>query len=390
MPTEGLICRVCGNEALCNVPEFSELPRVTSDCKPFRAGGKLAVCSSCGVGQAIPDDQWFEEIEEIYGRYDIYHQSGGQEQQVLDRSTGRMRPRSDVLVARLESISEISQAGKLLDVGCGNGETLKRFSEWQGWELHGLEIDNRSLPRLAAIPGFSKLHTCPPAEVPETFDLITLIHALEHFPAPYDFLRDLREKLPNDGLLFIQVPNASLNAFDYVVADHLSHFNPGALGILLRRAGFGKIRVFTDWVTKEISLLASVSGGEGEELTGSVPRDPSEANVAAQVLWLKNVIEMARNLAASGPSFGLFGSSIASTWLWPKVAERVAFLVEEDASRIGRTHLGCPILSPDQVPDGAIVFLPLARIVAEAIHNRLYNHRYQLHLPPPLTTTVPT
>lgn len=389
MPNEQLVCGACGASTLQDVPEFPSLPRVTSDCKPFRDGGRLAVCSFCGVGQAIPDDQWFAEIEEIYAKYDIYYQSGGQEQHVFDKSTGSMRPRSDVLVERLDSMRDISRGGKLLDAGCGNGETLKRFAKLPQWELHGLDINDRNLPRLAAIPGFSRLHTCPPAEVSETFDLITLIHTLEHIPAPSDFLRDLRGKLRHGGLLFIQVPDASANAFDYVVADHLLHFSPEALACLLRRTGFGNITVFTDWVAKEISLLAS-AGKEDGETARSGGRGSKEISVGTQVAWLKDVIEMGRDLAATGTPFGLFGSSIASTWLWSKVSDHVTFFVEEDPSRIGRMHFGCPILSPDQVPDGATVFLPLARAVAEAIHSRLRNSRYALHLPPSLTATVST
>src|SRR5690242_7870875 len=99
-----LVCQACGAASLSEVLGFAGLPRVTSDCMPFREGGRLAVCEACGVGQAVPDPQWFAEISEIYSKYDIYHQSGGREQHVFDAATGRMRARSDVLLDRLVSI----------------------------------------------------------------------------------------------------------------------------------------------------------------------------------------------------------------------------------------------------------------------------------------------
>src|SRR5271169_6164144 len=38
-----LVCRVCGAAALEEFPQFARLPRVTSDCRPFPAGGRLAM-----------------------------------------------------------------------------------------------------------------------------------------------------------------------------------------------------------------------------------------------------------------------------------------------------------------------------------------------------------
>jgi len=380
---DDLLCGACGVAALQEIPEFPKLPRVTSDCRPFRDGGKLAVCSVCGAGQALPDERWFAEIGEIYGNYDIYHQSGGYEQYVFDDSSGRMRPRSDVLVDRLKLIADAPRAGKLLDVGCGNGGTMKSFSQQGPWELHGLDLDERNQSRLAGIPGFSKLHTCPPGEVTESFDIITLIHALEHFPDPLGFLQVLRSKLLDRGALFIQVPNASANPFDSVVADHLLHFSPHTLAVLVRRAGFGRIRIFTDWVKKEISLLA-LPAAEDKALPPDDPSRPPD-HVVSQVKWLAGVIDGAQSLMASGECHGIFGSSIAATWLWSKVSSRVQFFVDEDPNRIGRTHLGRPIISPEQVPPGASVFLAMATTLAESIQERLRGMPFHLHMHPPLS-----
>jgi cyclopropane fatty-acyl-phospholipid synthase-like methyltransferase len=380
MAVNGYDCKICGASALQELPEFSSLPRVTSDCLPFREGGRLAVCTTCGAAQALPDERWHAEINEIYSKYDVYHQSGGIEQHVLDSSMGQMRPRSDVLVERIEELPDTPRSGRLLDVGCGNGVTLRAFAERNKWKLYGLDIHDRNLALLSALPGFDTLYTCSPGEVTECFDLITLIHALEHFPDPYTFLTQLRSKLREDGMLFIQVPNASANPFDYVVADHLVHFSPCDLAVLLRRAGFGEIHIFTDWVMKEISLIARRASAEQVQEESATP-GLGVTRVMTHVNWLNHVIANAKREAATKAPFGLFGSSIAATWLWRAVSDRVEFFVEEDPSRIGRQHLGRPILSPEQVPSGSLVFMALAAPLAVSIQRRLQHLPFHLCMP---------
>ena len=380
MAIDAFDCKVCGCAALEDVPGYSSLARVTSDCRPFRGGGSLVVCAKCGAAQALPDEQWFSEIGEIYGNYDIYHQSGGMEQHVFDNSIGVIRKRSDLLVQRLEELTAIPRSGKLLDIGCGNGVTLRAFADRGRWSLHGLEIDDRSLSSLAHIPGFETLHLCPPGEVQESFDVITLIHALEHFPNPYDFLTQIRGKLRDNGVLFIQVPNAAANHFDHVVADHLLHFNPQTLSVLLRRAGFDRIQIFTEWIIKEISVVARLGKDEAQLNPNSTHVDTS--HITAQVGWLNRVVRSAQSAASANSCFGLFGSSIAATWLWRAVSDRVQFFVDEDPNRIGRSHLGCPIIGLQQVPAGASVFLALAEPLAHSVQQRLQHLPFHLREPP--------
>jgi hypothetical protein len=157
MPLKGFTCKVCDNDSLEEVLHFDQCLRVTSDCIPFRQGGRLAVCTVCGAAQALADEKWFSDIAEIYGKYEIYHQSGGIEQQVFDSESGRMRRRSDVLVDRVFSHTEMPASGKVLDMGCGAGGTLRTFAEKGNWLLYGSERDQRNLPLLAPIPGFQKL-----------------------------------------------------------------------------------------------------------------------------------------------------------------------------------------------------------------------------------------
>src|SRR3954462_6522380 len=101
----GFACQVCGAAALAEISEFRALPRVTSDWKPFAAGGRLAACEACGAVQKYPEPAWIEEITGIYAAYDAYPQSGEVDQVVRDPRTKELRPRCAVLCDRLGELS---------------------------------------------------------------------------------------------------------------------------------------------------------------------------------------------------------------------------------------------------------------------------------------------
>src|SRR5262245_27538126 len=95
-------CRLCGSASLHEVDRFSELKRVTSDSRPWGAGGRLAVCLACGAVQKPVEPDWLDEIGRIYKSYAIYHQAGGQEQPIFTGSGAAPEPRSLSLVKFLE------------------------------------------------------------------------------------------------------------------------------------------------------------------------------------------------------------------------------------------------------------------------------------------------
>jgi hypothetical protein len=94
------------------------------------------------------------------------------------------------------------------------------------------------------------------------------------------------------------------------------------------------------------------------------------ASIEAQVAWLRAMFDDAR-AAASGGRFGIFGTSVAATWLASGLGDTVEIFVDEDPARQGRTHLSRPILSPAQVPAGSVVYLAFVREVAGSIRRRL-------------------
>ena len=113
-------CQICGDGTLNELTAFADLPRVTSDCKPWPSGGRLAMCTSCGGIQKILDARWFAEIGEIYGAYEIYH---------LTNICASLAPHGAVIIGMpsLESQVYASAQSRSGHVNCKTQGELRTF-----------------------------------------------------------------------------------------------------------------------------------------------------------------------------------------------------------------------------------------------------------------------
>lgn len=371
LPESG--CAVCGSRELEEIAEYAQLPRITSDCKPFAPGGRLRECRHCGAMQKVPTSQWREEIARIYAEYVPYHQAEGVEQIVLDSATGTLRRRSEVIVSRLGQHCKLPAQARALDVGCGSGATLRVMSrEYPSWHLSGLELDARNHSHLFNIAGVKAVYDCPAAQIRDRFDLITSIHAVEHFDEPVALLRDLRSLAKPGAYMFIQTPNLLENPYDLVVADHFLHFSPATLARVVAAAGFEVLSVHSDWVSKENSLLARA----GTPSPAVRVQDDRPHEARAKVRWLAQAADLARRRAQAAPSFGIFGTSIAATWFAAALGDAVDFFVDEDPVRQQQRFMGKPVLAPEAIPSGAQVLLALAPATAANVMRRLDPRHY--------------
>jgi SAM-dependent methyltransferase len=378
-------CKICGETALQEFIKFRDLKRVTSDSRPWGAGGKLLICLECGTIQKSAEAVWLNEISQIYESYAIYHQSGGREQPIFSRQGTLPQPRSRSLITYLDSKTCISPDASVLDFGCGTGAALKTYSECHpGWKLYGAELSSRNSALLRTIPGFTELFTCPPGDIPGCFEIITLIHSLEHVIEPVRLLQELATKLKDGGVLFIQVPNSDETPYDLVIADHIMHFTLSTLRFAARQAGLDVAESTDGVLPKELSLIAR-SNGVPSARDFRVEPGAAVARVDAQLGWLSTQMASATSIALESLNFGIFGTSISATWLAGPLLDRVSFFVDEDPDRIGRMHLERPILSPEQIAPDADVFVPLVTEIAESVVSRLSRSGIRFYVPPPLS-----
>ena len=376
-------CHVCADPAVDIVPGYELFRRVTSDCKPWPPDGQLGVCRACGCVQKVIDRVWQAEVEKIYETYVIYHQGNGAEQSVFEEDSGRASSRSARLLERLHTHIQLPETGRLLDVGCGNGALLRPFGRLAPlWFLAGTELNDKYRLVVESIARVEALYTCAPDQVPGTFDLITMLHVLEHIPAPRDFLTRLWDKLKFGGLLVIEIPDYQQNPFDLLIADHCTHFTVATATELIRSAGYEVISVATDWVPKELTVVARKIEHQQKNRT-QVSASYSFDSIARSLQWLESVVTAAREFSTVD-SFGLFGTSIAATWLFSELENVVSFFVDEDPHRAGKMYMGHPIYHPQEVPSGSHVFIVLPTRFAETVWHRITKSGVTYHLPPSL------
>jgi len=372
-------CIYCASENLEVVDQFKTLLRVTSDCKPWSSGGKIAICNDCGFAQTVVDEIWHDEVRAIYLNYEIFHQSSGGSQLVMADTGGVTENRSDRLLRNFQKGFPNIAGMNVLDFGCGNGDFLRSFNKsYPSWALHGVDLDDRCIEKLKQIPNFRNLFKNEIDSQVETFDLISMTHVLEHLPAPMATLRNLRSQISPNGYLIVEVPNCEVDPFSILTADHCSHFSPKNLEALLETAGFEVSVCATNWIPKEIVVVATPKGEVSTRLRG-VRCDW----ILGHASWLINLRDRAQNLAKNN-EFGIFGTSIAGSWLFGELHGDADLFVDEDPQRYGRELFGIPVIQPEEVPDTCLVYLPFAPFIAQMVFDRLSVSISRLEMPEPL------
>lgn len=146
----------------------------------------------------------------------------------------------------LLGVVPLKKNGKLLDVGCGNGD----FLEWHkdhGWDVYGIEI-NQNAVNICRRKGLKVIHgeLQDGLFADETFDVITLSQVIEHLPDPSATIRIIQKILKKDGLLIIGLPNwgcydRKVFGPDWTpleIPRHLYHFEPFTIQKLLEKYDF--------------------------------------------------------------------------------------------------------------------------------------------------------
>jgi 2-polyprenyl-3-methyl-5-hydroxy-6-metoxy-1,4-benzoquinol methylase len=374
-------CHICHAQAVVFVDGFASFSRVTSDCRPWSTGGKLGICHSCDTVQKIVDSRFHQDCETIYNSYSISRQGRGREQKVFDQSQGQSQFRSERLLTEVLNQFDLPVKGHLLDIGCGNGNLLQSFSRLHpSWILSGSEINTKYKSVVEDIKNVEAFYTCNIENIPGRFNIITMLHSLEHIVDPIAHLEKLHQKLFNDGLLLVHVPNYAQNPFDLLITDHCTHFSIENLMLMLQLAGFEIIIASDQHIHKELTILARKTHRPDNPRHLKSPNS-SHQYVIHALRWLKQTIHHATEIAFQG-KFGLFGTSIAAIWLCNELGDAVGFFADEDLQRTDQNFIGRNVYHPKHVPQGWNVYIALPYPTANRIWKRMQIYDANFHLPP--------
>jgi 2-polyprenyl-3-methyl-5-hydroxy-6-metoxy-1,4-benzoquinol methylase len=154
---------------------------------------------------------------------------------------------------RLALVQRFQARGRLLDVGTGDGRFLRACAA-QGYEAIGTDVSEAGANYVRQF-GFT-VHLGQITDLdlpPESFDVATIWHVLEHVPDPAAVLRKVRSLVRPGGVLAVAVPNeenfflrqrfgkAKNSPFDPLKFGgeiHLTYFQPKTFRATLRAAAF--------------------------------------------------------------------------------------------------------------------------------------------------------
>jgi SAM-dependent methyltransferase len=209
-----------------------------------------------------------------YAPYQLRAQAPHQEQHWLDRRVTAMPP--------------VSPPGRLLEIGTSFGAFLNT-SKLAGWDVTGVEFDEPTAARAAALTG-APVHADSVESVqlePASFDLICAWQVVEHFHDPVLALRRCFDWLRPGGWLAIAVPDIGSVEFRLFqerwfaleLPRHLFHFTSSTCRAMFETCGFGENRlvrprtIYTALrsvgeIAEERGLLAR---GNGRAVANSLP-----------------------------------------------------------------------------------------------------------------------
>lgn len=202
-------------------------------------------CSGCGLGFLDPRPS-AEELGDLYrgGYFDDQYGQG------LPLGSDAMKRRLAQESHRIRFVRRVKKTGTILDIGCGMGYFLLACRE-AGYAVEGMDISAESAAYVQCEIGIPvAVGTVDEVDFPpDSFDVITMWHFLEHTPDPRRYLEKARQWLKPDGVLVVDVPNYrgtdAVKAWEqwkgWQLPFHLYHFTPETLKRLLAIHGFRTI-----------------------------------------------------------------------------------------------------------------------------------------------------
>jgi len=252
---------------------------------------KVARCLGCGHGYVWPVPS-ADFIESIYHDKTYYK---GSDDSIGFHDYASLEPaRTRMFNRHLNRLEARVAVGRILDVGCANGEFLK-VARGRGWQVLGAdpsvaraEVEANGITLVGT--------TVRDAEVTEgSLDAITFWDVLEHVTDPVADLTRARELLKPDGVLALTVPDSSnllarvsgRRWFGFKTAgEHLQFYTASSLARALDQAGFAvKAREATTW-SCTLGFLADRFGlhlGAPGRLARSVLSSPAFATRVVDV-----------------------------------------------------------------------------------------------------------
>jgi len=247
-----LLCPICG----------SNNPQQIRENQTFDT--RLVRCLDCGLFYSSPEVT-IEPAAEHYrqGKVETWWQRNLLRKILSELNACDNNRRHGQLADMIDS--RIGDGQSILDIGCGNAETLLHLAAL-GHHCVGIEPCFRQWDRIQGTGIKIYEDVFDNVQIKRKFDVVVLSHFIEHIPEPVLFLRKVNSLMTRNGLLFIETPNSAnyyQRYYDMQQNDeHLCWYNSTNIVSLLSSTGFTEIAMHTydcgdiqfDWVINRLLL----------------------------------------------------------------------------------------------------------------------------------------
>lgn len=152
------------------------------------------------------------------------------------------------------------KSGSLLEIGCSNGQFLNEARKF-GYKVYGIEPHQENCQYARNILGLEVFTgTLSEAELKDkSFDIVVMLHIIEHLPDPSKEVSEIRKKLVSKGLLVIETPKIDnvwyrvlRKKWRQFIPGHYFFFSESTIRKLLEKHGFRVLTIRS--IGKTVSL----------------------------------------------------------------------------------------------------------------------------------------
>lgn len=140
--------------------------------------------------------------------------------------------------------------GSLLEIGSAMGATLNEFHQ-AGWDTVGLEPEEWTCNQARKKYGLNYINAkFQDADLEkESFDVVIMLHVIEHLPDPFEGLQYILDLLKPGGILVLETPRYDTITFKIlkgrersVIPGHLHYYTQKTLRMQTEKAGFKELK----------------------------------------------------------------------------------------------------------------------------------------------------
>jgi len=358
------LCQICLTNSLLNldyeVPTFRHLD-FTTVAKSFR----LLKCTNC---QAVYNSDAAKSERFIFETKKYAHSRQTKQTVSIDEFTKPLT--RSFLQAEILTQNFISKdTQQILDIGCFDGSLLKEINDMNSkLEFHGFDV-NRHLETV--FPNENNFHFISKdlKNLEIEFDLIILSHSILYINDLPELMLFIRRALKDDGILFIQVPDISINPYYSLMGDQSYIFTEISLTNVLQKFGFITQILSNEHFPRE--LLLSAQNGKSINCKTYKEEDLFEQNIG-KIKDLKIKLENMNN-----HNLTVLGTTVNAAFVDEILKNKTLFFVDENLFSLGKKFRDKDVKHPNELKEKNHTILPYGEGETGMIIKRKFENFFQ-------------